>query len=527
MRHFALSVRRFFVLSALLGFQNVVIGSEILTYPNSVGGTEIEIPKAVLDATHSDTGDGKRLTFGALTTNRADGQCADMAGRWEGYLEATPAAKITIYLERVSDDEVSMAVIFGLDLSRPSLARTFRLKHESQCNYSSPAQGGNEKGSVMVEHDKSAGELHLFGKFSWTDHFILTRGTSLTISPDRSSPNPNSNRSVRVRAKKTVAGNASYWPDTAWRASTPEAQDIDSGAIRSLIAEIREMGYAIDSFMLVRNGYLVAEEYFSKREPNKRHEMYSMTKSVTSAVLGIAIDEGLLPGTQTVLSAYFPEAMVLPDKAEITVEQLLTMTAGFPGIEKMTSAELIGKKNTVSWLLGMPLKNKGTFQYNNPSPHLVSAIIGKQAGMNTGDYAQKKLFDPLGIEEVNWPTDGDGNSVGGAGLSLTPFELSKFGYLYLMNGLWNGKRIVSEKWIAESTSTHVEGFDMNDAERDGYGYFWWINSFGGYSAHGAGGQFVFVLPNLDMVAVFTANLFDGNFAVPYRLMEKHVLPATH
>ncbi len=117
-------------------------------------------------------------------------------------------------------------------------------------------------------------------------------------------------------------------------------------------------------------------------------------------------------------------------------------------------------------------------------------------------------------------------TTGNSGLRLRPQDMAKFGYLYLHNGQWNGGQIVPAKWVRESTTVHMETNGlMNPAEDDGYGYYWWINSFGGYSAHGFGGQYTFVLPKLDMVVVFTGGLSDPNFPAPHELVKTYIVPA--
>lgn len=208
------------------------------------------------------------------------------------------------------------------------------------------------------------------------------------------------------------------------------------------------------------------------------------------------------------------------------MKTLITMSPGFPGT--FTSLDLMGKKDALKFIFDLPLAYRpGTrFIYNNASPHLVSAIIKKTTGSDTLDYAGKKLFEPLDLSVSTWAADQEGIHNGGAGLCLTPFEMYKFGYLYLRDGVWNGNQIVPEEWVKTSTLEHISRFNMNTAERSGYGYFWWMNSFGGFSAHGNGGQYLFVIPKLDMVAVFTGNLVNKDFTVPYKLMKDYIVPAT-
>jgi hypothetical protein len=132
----------------------------------------------------------------------------------------------------------------------------------------------------------------------------------------------------------------------------------------------------------------------------------------------------------------------------------------------------------------------------------------------------------LGITDFDWPSDPQGHTPGNSGLLLKPRDMAKIGYLYLQHGRWNGVQLVPEQWVAASSTKHLETKGlMNAAEDDGYGYGWWLDAFSGYSAHGFGGQYIFVLPKLDMVVVFTAGLPDPQFPAPKQLVQTYLLPA--
>jgi len=146
--------------------------------------------------------------------------------------------------------------------------------------------------------------------------------------------------------------------------------------------------------------------------------------------------------------------------------------------------------------------------------------------MSAREYAARKLFAPLGIQGWSWDVDGTGVTIGSTNLSLTSVDLAKLGYLFLRNGEWFGTRILPASWVHEATRTHSRPVGMNRAENSGYGYLWWVDEqWGGYSAHGAGGQFVFVVPRLDLVVVFTSALSFDDFPFPWDLMKDYVLPA--
>ena len=329
-----------------------------------------------------------------------------------------------------------------------------------------------------------------------------------------------------------AGGQASYWPDAEWRTSTPEEQGIDSALILSMLQEIQEKGLNIHSVLVIRHGYLVTEVYFPPYTREIKHPVYSMTKSVTSAMTGIAIRNGRIKSVRQNVLDFFPEiAMETQDQylEDMTVEHLLTMSAGF---NTSTLPDFSNKDAgfdsarhilTYDSVLSKPGE---TFHYDSGLAHLMSAILQKTSGVTLEASAKTDLFGPLGITDYGWQSDPQGITTGNSGLVLRPRDMAKLGYLYLHNGQWNGRQIVPAGWVRASTSVHMETKGlMNAAEDDGYGYYWWIDSFGGYSAHGFGGQYVFVLPKQDMVVVFTAGLPDADFPAPHQLLKTYLLPA--
>ena len=329
-----------------------------------------------------------------------------------------------------------------------------------------------------------------------------------------------------------AARHTDYWPTSDWRTSTPEEQGLDSSIILAMLSEIQNTDLGIDSILIVRHGYLVTEVYFPPYSQELKHPIFSMTKSVTSAMVGKAIQAGSVPGTQQKVLELFPEIArdaTDPRVGEITIEHLLTMSAGY---NTTTMPNLYGKDasfDTVRHILTYDsvLYPPGTtFFYDSGLPHLLSAIVQQCTGMSLQAYTDQELFQPLGITNSSWSSDPAGITTGSTGLALRPRDLAKFGYLYLHQGQWEGNQLLPKDWIAASSSKHIETKGlMNAAEDDGYGYLWWVNSFGGYSAHGFGGQFIFVLPKLDMLVVFTGGLPDSQFPIPNQLVKTYLLPA--
>jgi len=338
-----------------------------------------------------------------------------------------------------------------------------------------------------------------------------------------------------VQQGRTEVSVSTYFPNDEWPNSTPEEQGLDSTLILQMFREIRDENIDIHSFLLVRNGYLVTEAYFDPYTRNIKHPVYSATKSVISILTGIAMQEGYIKGVDQKVLDFFPEIAknVTDEKLQnLTIRHLLTMSAGY-NTRTIPYTDVLNTKDasfdTVDHILtyNSILYQPGTtFFYDSGLPHLMSAVIQETTGMTTREYAQKKLFGPLGITGVTWDTDPRGIPLGCTGLMLSPRDMAKLGYLYLNHGQWNEEQIVPDKWVDESTTRHIDTKGlMNEAEDDGYGYYWWIDAYGGYSAHGSGGQYIFVIPRLNLVAVFTGGLADPDFPIPSKLMEKYILPA--
>jgi CubicO group peptidase (beta-lactamase class C family) len=323
-----------------------------------------------------------------------------------------------------------------------------------------------------------------------------------------------------------------YWPDDDWRTSTPEEQGLDSSQILAMLDEIQNRSLNIHSILIVRHGYLVTEVYYPPYQQDMKHPVFSMTKSVTSAMVGKAIEEGHIKSVeQKVLELFLDVAQEAKDPwiKDITIEHLLTMSAGY---NTNTMPNLYGKDATFDTVRHILTYNSvlwppgSLFFYDSGLPHLLSAIIQNGSGMTLQNYTEQEFFKPLGITGITWDSDPRGISTGATGLIFRPRDMAKIGYLYLHHGAWNGEQLLPKDWVDTSTTLHIETEGlMNTAEDDGYGYLWWIDSFGGYSAHGYGGQYIFVLPELDMVVVFTAGLPDSLFPAPKQLVQSYLIPA--
>jgi CubicO group peptidase (beta-lactamase class C family) len=305
------------------------------------------------------------------------------------------------------------------------------------------------------------------------------------------------------------------WPTEEWSRSTPEAQGIDPEALVEILQFFHEEEINFHSVLLVRNGYLVLEVYRPPYDADESHALVSATKTITSILVGIAIDQGYIEGVDQPVIDLFPELTfdnMDADKAAITVEDFLTMRGGlsWSGISPQE-------------ILNNPVAHPpGTvFQYNQAQPRFFSSTIEQMTGMDTLDFAREMLFEPLGIsvEDDEWGRVRRTRD-GALALSLTPQEMAKIGYLYLNDGMWDGQHIVSAEWVEQSTSLHVEELPGFDAY--GYGYFWWVSTGGSYYlAVGSGTQLIAVFPEKDMVLVMTADTGAIN-----SFIEDYIAPLT-
>lgn len=303
------------------------------------------------------------------------------------------------------------------------------------------------------------------------------------------------------------------WPADNWSISTPELQGMDSAMLGRADSRITDNYPNVYSLLVVRHGYLVYEKYYHGVDGNDANPVFSVTKSVMSALTGIAVRDGLIGNKGQKLSEFLPDYFSQLDdtkKSEITVKNVLTMTGGLESIDS-DYMSYFSSPDFLGYVLQKPLTDKPgeRFVYNTGLTHFLSAVISETSGISTEDYAKENLFNKIGISVESWDTDRNGYSIGGTGLSLTPSDMAKFGYLYLNNGLWDGVQVLPKEWVEESTQKQV----AVDAGLN-YGYLFWLQTvrdeakskeYDVYRAAGMGGQYIMVVPDLDMVVVVTAN----------------------
>ncbi len=307
---------------------------------------------------------------------------------------------------------------------------------------------------------------------------------------------------------------------TDWETSTPGEQGLDPELIARLYYNAESVE-TITSLLVIKNGKLIAEKYFHGNKIDSVNRLQSVTKSFTSALAGIAIDNGYLSVDQKMMS-FFPEltgSIVDIRKYDITVEQLLQMRAGYPWEE--STEELFKMLYTgfrPSLLADVPLVyDPGTgMWYSNLTSHILGIIVARAAGRDLMTFAQETLFGPLGISPDEWIQDWEGNYNGHADLFMTARDMVKFGQLYLDNGEYNGEQIISSEWVHDSLQVYSEDAWAyrigKNVSKMAYGYQWWSAEAGGYRyffAWGHGGQQIALVPSLDMVIVVTADPLFG------------------
>lgn len=324
-----------------------------------------------------------------------------------------------------------------------------------------------------------------------------------------------------------------YWPTLDWETASLESQDMDPGRFLQMEQYLagQTWAFALRSILVVRHGYIVYENYMGVPDrETQRSNIYSCTKSVSSALIGIAINQGYLSLNDHLVDIFSHLTIQNMDsrKEAITIEHLLSMTSGLPWDEwtypygnpnndwdRMTTSS-----NWVEFVLNRPMDySPGThWVYNTGGSHLLSAIINQTTGVSTQAFAETNLFAPLGITDYYWSRDPQGNVNGGSSLQLCPRDMAKFGFLYLHNGTWDGQQILPASWVVASSTSQV----IVDSETE-YGYQWWIHpTIDTYAAHGYLNQHIFVVPNQDMVVVFTAR--SSAFDVIH-LLEDYILPS--
>ncbi|MBH5316479.1 serine hydrolase [Paenibacillus sp. GSMTC-2017] len=320
-----------------------------------------------------------------------------------------------------------------------------------------------------------------------------------------------------------------YWPTTAWQTKDPATLGTNRDKFTDLDTTIKKQFSNLNSIVVVQKGYIAFEKYYNNSSQNDSHHVASVTKSVISALIGIAIDTGYIKSVDEKVMDFFPEYVSNPvDKRKIavTIKHLLTMTAPFPFTWKPGGGvmepldRLRRQKDWVKYTLDqLGLKGRpGVFQYCTVGTHLLSAIITRTTGQSAREFANEHLFGPIGMKVIadynlssfglgdlfgndlkGWVHDPNGISTGGWGLTLSARDMARFGFLYMNGGKWEEKQIISKPWIEASLK-------MNSNK---YGYLWWLyeeDDMVAYLAMGDGGNIICCLPKQDLIVATTSKI---------------------
>jgi CubicO group peptidase (beta-lactamase class C family) len=328
--------------------------------------------------------------------------------------------------------------------------------------------------------------------------------------------------------------------DDEWEMKSFDAQGHDSSRFDLLKARIMDGTFKdINSIIVVKHGKILIEEYFNGADSHALHDMRSAGKSFTSALVGIAIDKGLIKGVDERLLSYFPGVECNNDwdtrKDDITLKHVLSMSFGLAEPGEYPAWEN-ARWYTVHWIgdvLCQPIEYEpgSRFDYDSAAPALFGPIIEQVSGMSVGQFAENFLFGPLGIERYRWFILPSGKEYTGGGFRMRPRDMVRFGQLYLQKGTWNGEQLISKEWVEESTRAHL----LTSAQLDRhYGYYWWREAFSidnrwiqTYFASGNGGNKIYVFPTEDLIVVITASAYDQSYGHPQvrMMMNKYILPA--
>ncbi|MEN2768894.1 serine hydrolase domain-containing protein [Ornithinibacillus xuwenensis] len=334
----------------------------------------------------------------------------------------------------------------------------------------------------------------------------------------------------------------SHWPTTDWQVKDPSNLKMDSRKLADLESVIQSDYSNINGIVLVKNGFIAYERYFNGHRAASMHHVASVTKSILSALIGIAINKGFIKHVNQKVLEFFPEYVSDSDqrqKEAITIRHLLTMTAPYPFNDWQEPLDqLCMQPDWITYTLDMLGENGtiGDFKYSTAGAHLLSAIITRSTGKSAREFANEYLFKPIGMNEIpdfemesygfedlfgenikGWVKDPHNHNTGGWGLTLTTRDMARFGHLYLNNGLWEHNQVIPKSWIIESTANNPNH----------YGYLWWIYEdafISAYAAIGDGGNMICCIPEKDFV-IAIASEFMINPPDRWQLIKEHIIPA--
>lgn len=327
-------------------------------------------------------------------------------------------------------------------------------------------------------------------------------------------------------------GDAAPW-ERAEGTAAPRSVGLDSTLLAAAYDRASELP-RLRSLLVARQGELLGERYYRGATADRPANVKSVSKSVISALVGIAIGEGHIGGLDQPIADFFPGQLggdADPRKREITIEHLVSMRGGLESTSFANYGQWVSSRNWVQNALARPMvADPGTRMiYSTGSTHLLSAILTRSTGTSTLEYARRRFAEPLGIRMRPWPTDPQGIYFGGNDMLFTPREMVRIGELYLNGGRFGGRQIVPEEWVRES----FQVLARSPWNNHGYGYGWWSRQAGRYPVHfawGYGGQYIFIVPDLELVVVTTSDASattrdGGHLSALHDLVDRYLVPA--
>lgn len=315
-------------------------------------------------------------------------------------------------------------------------------------------------------------------------------------------------------------------------AQTIASSPADSLSLETIMIRASSIN-SVTSLLIQKDGELLTERYFGRLDENESTNIKSASKSIISLLVGIAVDRGDIESVDQPIAQYFEgyfKNNSNPQKEKITIKDLLTMRSGLETTSFHNYGRWVVSDNWVEFALQQPITAKpgGDMVYSTGTSHLLSVIITKATGMSTKAYAQKYLFGPMDIRVGGWDRDPQGYYMGGNNMALRPADMLKIGQMVLNGGTYEGRRILSEAWLSDSFQTYTRS-NYNPYD---YGYMWWKKPVGKFHAHfawGYGGQYIFMVPSLNAIIVFTGDLQNASQSRSYKdpvflLLRESILP---
>jgi CubicO group peptidase (beta-lactamase class C family) len=298
-------------------------------------------------------------------------------------------------------------------------------------------------------------------------------------------------------------------PGTEWVIESPEDNGMDPAVLDRARSYAFSEGMNTQGVVVVRHGVIVAEWYAGRSDAESWAASWSVAKSFTSALIGIAIEEGKIPGVDEPMTTYYPWQGA--GREGITLRDVLQMSSGLEWTEDydpaaISSSDIIQmvlfQPDQLAYASGRPLESEpGTdWNYSSGDTMLLSGVIEQATGLPVDEYAREKLFEPIGMEQAEWWRDARGHTLTYCCLDTTSRDFARFGLLYLRDGEWGTEQVVESSWVDESLERAPGSADV------GYGYQWWLAGVDGapddlFAARGHDGQYIFVIPSLDLVVV--------------------------